>query len=328
MKAWIITQPGTPDVLEWQDTPAPEMGPTDVRVRVRAAGLNRADLLQRQGLYPAPAGAARDIPGLEYAGVIDEVGSNVQSRQPGDRVMGLIGGGAYAEQLVINERETIPVPDALGLTEAAAVPEAFLTAYRAMFLEGGLQPGGWCLVRAATSGIGIAGLQLARALGARTIGTSRSAARLEQVRHWGLDVAHGEDDGPIVDTVRQHTGEGVHVVMDLVGGNGHLRENMDCLRPEGTQVVVGLMAGREDTINMGLLLFKRLTLRAMTMRSLPLERRIQLAQLFQERLGPFFAEGRLKPVVDTVLPFGQAREAHERMQAGGHAGKIVLSAES
>ena len=328
MKAWTITQPGTPDVLEWRDAPDPEVGPSDVRVRVHAAGLNRADLLQRQGLYPAPPGASKDVPGLEYAGVVDAVGSNVQQRKVGDRVMGLIGGGAYAEQLVVHERETLTVPDTLSLTEAAAVPEAFLTAYRALFLEGGLQAGGWCLIRAATSGIGIAGMQLARAFGARTLGTSRSAQRLEQVRHWGLDVAHAEEHGPLLDTVRQHTGEGVHVILDLVGGGGYLRENMECLRPEGTQVVVGLMAGREDDLNMGMLLFRRLTLRAMTMRSLPVERRIALAQLFSDRLAPFFAEGRLKPVVDTVLPFNQAREAHQRMESGEHTGKIVLSTEA
>ncbi|WP_290648470.1 NAD(P)H-quinone oxidoreductase [Aquisalimonas sp.] len=328
MKAWTITQPGAADVLQLHDTPAPEMGPTDVRVRVHAAGLNRADLLQRQGLYPAPAGASQDVPGLEYAGVIEEAGTNVQQRQPGERVMGLIGGGAYAEQVVVNERETIPVPGTLSLTEAAAVPEAFLTAYRGIFLEGGLQPGGWCLIRAATSGIGIAGMQLTRAFGARTLGTSRSRERLERVRHWGLDVAHAEEDGSVLDAVRQNAGLGVDVVLDLLGGNGYLRENMDCLRPEGTQVVVGLMAGREDTLNMGLLLFKRLTLRAMTMRSLPLERRIAMAQLFSDRLGPFFAEGRLKPVVDTVMPFDQAPEAHRLMESGAHTGKIVLSSEA
>lgn len=327
MKAWTITEPGAPDVLAWQDAPEPEMGPSDVRVRVHAAGLNRADLLQRQGLYPAPAGASRDVPGLEYAGVVEAVGSNVQGRRPGDRVMGLIGGGGYAEQLVVHERETLTVPDTISLTDAAAIPEAFLTAYRALFLEGGLQPGGWCLIRAATSGIGIAGMQLARAFGARTLGTSRSAQRLEQVRHWGLDAAHADEQGPLLDTVRQHTGEGVQVILDLVGGGGHLQENMECLRPEGTQVVVGLMAGREDNLNMGMLLFRRLTLRAMTMRSLPVERRIALAQVFSDRLAPFFAEGRLKPVVDTVLPFDQAREAHQRMEAGEHTGKIVLSTE-
>ena len=327
MKAWTITQAGTPEVLQWRDAPDPEMGPSDVRVRVHAAGLNRADLLQRQGLYPAPAGASRDVPGLEYAGVVEAVGSNVQERRVGDRVMGLIGGGAYAEQLVVHERETLTVPDTVSLTDAAAIPEAFLTAYRALFLEGGLQPGGWCLIRAATSGIGIAGMQLARAFGARTLGTSRSAQRLEQVRHWGLDATHADEQGPLLDTVRQHTGEGVQVILDLVGGGGHLQENMECLRPEGTQVVVGLMAGREDNLNMGMLLFRRLTLRAMTMRSLPVERRIALAQVFSDRLAPFFAEGRLKPVVDTVLPFDQAREAHQRMEAGEHTGKIVLSTE-
>ncbi len=325
MRAWQITENGGPEVLKCVERPDPTPGPLDVLVRVRAVGLNRADLLQRMGAYPAPPGAVADVPGLEYAGEVEAVGEAVQDRKPGDRVMGLIGGGAYAEKLVVHERETIPVPDQMDWVQAGATPEAFLTAYRAIFLEGGLQPGQWCLVRAVTSGIGLAAVQLIRAFGAFSLGTSRGRDRLEKVRPHGLDVPLVDGDGELPKAVLEHTGAGAHVILDLVGGNGHLNENLQCLRPEGTQVVVGLMAGRDDQVNMGLILMKRLTVRAMTMRSLPQERRMQMAQLFQDRLLPHFLRGNLKPVVDTVLPFDEAPDAHRLMESGKHTGKIVLT---
>ncbi len=325
MRAWQITEHGGPEVLKCVDRPDPRPGPLDVLVKVRSVGLNRADLLQRMGAYPAPAGAVADVPGLEYAGEIEAVGDAVQDRKPGDRVMGLIGGGAYAEKLVVHERETIPVPEQMDWVQAGATPEAFLTAYRAIFLEGGLQHGQWCLVRAVTSGIGLAAIQLVRTFGGFSLGTSRGRERLEKVKPYGLDVPLVDGEGDLAKAVQQHTGTGAHVILDLVGGNGHLNENLQCLRPEGTQVVVGLMAGRDDQVNMGLILMKRLTVRAMTMRSLPQERRMQMAQLFQDRLLPHFLNGNLKPVVDTVLPFEEAPDAHRLMESGTHTGKIVLT---
>ncbi|MCH8503853.1 MAG: NAD(P)H-quinone oxidoreductase [Ectothiorhodospiraceae bacterium] len=325
MKAWCITESGGPDVLKCVDQPDPTPGPQDILVNVRAVGLNRADLLQRMGLYPAPPGAISDVPGLEFAGEIAAVGPAVQGYKAGDRVMGLIGGGAYAEKLVVHERETIPVPEGMDWAQAGATPEAFLTAYRAIFLEGGLQPGQWCLVRAATSGIGLAAVQLVRAFAGFSLGTSRNRERLEKVKPHGLDVALVDGEGELPKEVMRHTGLGAHVILDLVGGNGHLNENLQCLRPEGRQIVVGLMAGRDDQVNMGLMLGKRATVRAMTMRSLPQERRMEMAQLFLDRLLPHFQRGNLKPVVDTVLPFDQAPEAHRLMEQGSHTGKIVLT---
>ncbi len=325
MKAWCITESGGPEVLKCVEQPDPEPGPQDVLVRVKAIGLNRADLLQRMGLYPAPPGAISDVPGLEYAGEIEAVGTAVQGCKAGDRVMGLIGGGAYAEKLVVHEREIIPVPQGMDWAQAGATPEAFLTAYRAIFLEGGLQPGQWCLVRAATSGIGLAAVQLIHAFAAFSLGTSRSRERLDKVKPYGMDVALVDGEGELPREVMKHTGLGAHVILDLVGGNGHLNENLQCLRPEGRQIVVGLMAGRDDQVNMGLMLGKRATVRAMTMRSLPLERRMEMAQIFRDRLLPQFEKGRLKPVLDTVLPFDQAQDAHRQMEQGAHTGKIVLT---
>jgi len=325
MRAWQITESGEPHVLQLNNVDEPPMGPTDLRIRVAAVGLNRADLLQRRGLYPAPPGAVEDIPGLEYAGVVEAAGSAVLERQPGDRVMGLVGGGAYAEEVVVHERETIRVPEGMEFTQAAAIPEAFLTAYRGIFLEGGLQTGQWCLIRAATSGIGIAGIQLVRALGGHCVGTSRSAERLDKVRQYGLDAGIVDGDRPLADAIREIRPQGMDVILDLVGGGGQLDDNLKALRAEGVQVVIGLMAGPKDSINLGNLLFRRLTLRAMTMRSLPLERRIAFARLFEERLLELFEIGTLTPVLDTVLPFDEAVRAHELMESGQHTGKIVLA---
>ncbi|MEX0729725.1 MAG: NAD(P)H-quinone oxidoreductase [Aquisalimonadaceae bacterium] len=324
MRAWRITAPGEPDVLRLETMAEPAFGPSDVRIRVHGAGLNRADLLQRRGIYPAPPGAIADVPGLEYAGVVEAVGDKVLDRKPGDRVMGLTLGGAYAEQVVVHERETIRIPEGMDMARAAALPEAFLTAYRAIFLEGGLQAGQWCLIRAATSGIGLAAAQLVKAFAGHTIGTSRSAERLEKIKANGLDVALVDGQQPLAESVREVTGGGAHVILDLVGGKGNLNENLKALRPEGTQVVVGIMAGPKDEIDIWQLLLRRLTLRAMTMRSLPLERRIGLARMFEDRLLGFFENGILAPVVDTVLPFEEAVQAHTLMEAGSHTGKIVL----
>lgn len=323
MQAWIIKRPGANGAFAQEQRTEPAMGPGDIRVRVHTIGVNRADLLQRRGLYPAPPGVSPDIPGLEYAGVVDAVGSAVQSYAPGDRVMGLVGGGAYAQEVVVNEYEAIPVPATLSFTEAAAVPEAFLTAYRALFLEGGLQPGGWCLLRAARSSVGIAGIQLARALGARVIASGRDRARLACLGRWDPEVVHGDDQGPLPEAVRAAAPAGVDVALDLVGG-GHLGETMQCLRAGGTQVVAGLLAGTEDRLDMARLLFRGLTLRAMTMRSLALDERIRMARLFHQRLTPLFRTGRLEPVVDRILGWDQAPEAHEVMQRSEHTGKIVL----
>jgi len=323
MRAWCVDQPGGPEALQMRDIDAPQPGGQEVQIKVRAIGINRADLLQRRGLYPAPPGFDPRVPGLEYAGIVEQTGPRARLRKTGDRVMGLIGGGAYAERLVVHEGETIAVPPELDFNEAAAIPEAFLTAYRALFIEGGAGVGDWCVVRAATSGVGIAAIQLCRALGARTVGTSRRRERLERLYDLGLDVGHVDGDVPLVDTVHRN-GRGADVLLDLLGG-GHLEENLDALRDEGTMVLVGRFAGAEDRIDLGRFLARRLTLRAMTMRSLPVERKIQLAKMFESRLDPLFADGRLKPVLDSVFPFGDAPQAHAHVEANLHSGKVVLA---
>jgi NADPH2:quinone reductase len=330
MRAWLVEEPGAPEALELKNVDAPEPGPNEILVDVRAVGINQADVLQRKGGYPPPHGFDVRRPGLEYAGTITEVGTRVTSRQVGDRVMGLIGGGSYAEQLVVHENEALTIPPYYDFEQAAAMPEAFLTAYRALFLVGELAPGQWALVRGATSGVGQAGLQLIQALGARSIATSRKQSRLddmdERFKALGFDRAFDigleDGEGGVAKAVREQTG-GAHVIMDFVGGPA-LDDNMNALRDEGRQVQVGLIGGRKSEIDMGKLLMRRLSLNAMTMRSLPLERKIMLAKLFDDRLLPLFEAGKLKPMVDQAFGFDQAVEAHRVMESGEHAGKLVL----
>jgi len=330
MKAWLVEQSGAPEALHLGELDTPKPGPQEVLVDIRAVGINRADLLQRMGHYPPPAGFDPRCPGLEYAGEITAIGDRVSSRRVGERVMGLIGGAAYAEKLVTHERDTLTIPQHYDFASAAATPEAFLTAYRALFLVGGLAPGQWALVRGATSGVGQAGLQLIHALGARSIATSRSQERLDDIEtrfkalglDRGFDLGLCDSDDGVANKVREQTG-GAHVVMDFVGGPA-LADNLDALRDEGCQVQVGVIGGSRTRIDMGQLLMRRLTLTAMTMRSLPIERKIVLAQMFNDRLLPLFEAGRLRPVLDRTFAFEDAVEAHRTMEAGEHAGKLVL----
>lgn len=326
MRAITIREPGGPEVLELGERPDPQPGGAEVRVRVHAAGINRADVLQRMGQYPAPPGADPAVPGLEYAGVVDAVGPSAQMRRIGDRVMGLVGGGAYAEYVVVHERETIRVPEGMDLATAAAVPEVFMTAHRALFLEGGLRRGDWAVVRAATSGVGMAAIQLIEALGAYSIGTSRSAERLDRLKTLGMRAGHVEDGrAALADTVKSASdGRGAAVLLELVGG-ADFGANLRALREEGTLVLVGLLAAREASLDLGRILMRRLTIRAMTMRSQPLERKILFARQFEHELLPLFENGVLRPVVDTVLPLDQAPELHRRMASNEHLGKLVLA---
>ena len=324
MRAIVITGAGGPDVLESQRRETPEPGVGQVRVRVRASGLNRADLMQREGHYPAPSGAPADIPGIEYAGEVDALGPGVTRWRAGDRVMGLVAGGAHAEQLCVHEREAIAIPAALSFDEAAAIPEAFLTAYDALAARAGVQLGEVVLVHAAASGVGTAAIQLASVAGATVIGTSRSAAKLERVRALGVTHAvHAEgDDWP--ERVEAAVGaNAVHVVIDLVGG-AYLAGNLRVLATLGRLVLIGLTAGRRAPLDMGVVLAKRATVVGTVLRARPLEEKIALAREFESRVVPLFERGALRPVVDRVLPFSEVRGAHEALARNDTVGKIVL----
>jgi putative PIG3 family NAD(P)H quinone oxidoreductase len=324
MKAVIITRSGGPEVLEIQERPKPEAGLGQIRVRVRASSLNRADLMQREGNYPVPPGVSAEISGMEYAGEVDALGQQATLWNVGDRVMGIIGGAGHAEYLCVHEREAIPVPKALSWEDAAAIPEVFLTAYDALFSRVALRTGETLLIHAVGSGVGTAGLQIARVAGARVVGTARSAGKLERAKQLGLDLGVDASRGDWPAGVETVIGaERVHAVLDLVGGN-YLEGNLRVLGALGRIVVVGLTGGAITPFNMGVLIRKRITIVGTTLRARPLEEKIALAREFSERMIPFFDTGRLKPIVDRVFPFTEIRAAHELMHSNKTFGKIVL----
>jgi len=324
MKAIIITRPGGPEVLEMQDRPKPEPGVGQIRVRVRGSALNRADLMQREGNYPVPPGVSADISGMEYVGEVDALGPAATLWTVGDRVMGIIGGAGHAEFLCVQEREGIPVPRGLSWEEAAAIPEAFLTAYDALFRQLDLRVGETVLIHAVASGVGTAGLQLARAGGAKVVGTSRSAAKLERAKKLGLDVPVDASSGSWVEQIARTIGnEQINVILDLVGG-AYLDGNLRVLAQRGRMIVVGLTSGSRAELDMGTILRKRLKMIGTTLRARSLEEKIALARDVSEHVIPLFDAGKLRPVVDRVLPFGEIRSAHELMHSNETFGKIVL----
>jgi NADPH2:quinone reductase len=324
MRAIVIAKPGGPEVLELRDVPPLVPSRGEVRVRVRATAVNRADLLQRLGVYPAPPGSPRDIPGLEIAGEVDAVGEDVTELAVGDRVFGLVGGGAYAEQVTAHARTLAHMPEGMSFTDAAAVPEAFVTAWDAMVDQVGLSSGETVLVHAAGSGVGTAAIQIARAIGARVLGTARTAGKLERARPLGLDEGIVAEGGKFSDEVRKRTaGAGVDVVLELVGGP-YVTEDVACLAHKGRIVVVGAMAGAQVELNVALLMHKRGEIRGTMLRSRPLEEKILAARSFERHVVPLFARGALRPIVDRVLPLAQAGEAHRVMQSNETFGKLVL----
>ena len=323
MRAIAITKPGGPDVLALveRETPQPSRG--EVRVRVRATAINRADLLQRMGAYPAPADAPPDIPGLELAGEVEALGPGVERLAVGDRVFGLVGGGAYAEQLVTHERALAKIPDGMSFEDAAAVPEAFITAHDAIVGHAGLTAGETLLIHAVGSGVGTAAVQLGRALGAFTIGTARTPDKLERAKALGLDAGVVAESNRFADAVRAVDPAGAHVVLELVGG-GYLDEDLRCTRPLGRIVLVGLMAGVRSELDLGLILRKRLRIMGTVLRARPLEEKLAVMRTFEDQVVPLFARGKLRPVIDVVLPLDQAAQAHARMASNVGFGKIIL----
>lgn len=333
MRAVVITQPGDPDVLAVEERPTPTPGTGEVLVRVHATALNRADLAQRRGSYPAPPGAPPDIPGLEYAGEVVALGPGARELATGDRVFGLVGGGAYAEYVVAHERTAVHIPETLDWTAAAAVPEAFITAHDAL-VQADARPGDAVLVHAAASGVGLAAVQLARALGMLALGTARTAAKLDAVRAHGAAAAlavpaeAARDEGALRvvlgDFVRAHTGgRGADVALDLVGGP-YVNATLHALAPGGRLVLIGLVGGREGQVDFGRVLAGRLTVRGTVMRARPLEERIATARRFAREVVPLLADGRVRPTVDREFPLDQAAAAHRYLESDASTGKVVL----
>ncbi len=322
MRAVIITRPGGPDVLEIRDIEMPEATGDLVRVRVRAAGLNRADLLQRAGGYAAPAGSPADIPGLEFAGEVDAVGPQVRLWKPGQRVMGLAGGGGQAEYILAHEGLLVEIPENLDFVQAAAIPEVFITAHDALFTQAGLQMGERVLIHAAGSGVGTAAIQLAHAAGAVTFGTSRTSGKLTQATPLGLD--YGLLDQNFASDVQRLTqGAGVHVVIDFIGA-AYMEQNLTVLTTWGRLVFLATLGGTQADVNLGLLMGKRIQMRGCTLRTRTLEEKLAVTRRFATHVLPLLANGKVKPIIEQTYPLHEIAHAHVKMGENRNFGKLVL----
>ena len=324
MRAIVIREPGGPEVLELRHVPDPTPSRGEILLRVHAAGVNRADLLQRLGKYPAPPGWPADIPGMEVAGEVEALGEGVVDRRVGDRVFAIVGGGGYAEKVVVHAGVVARVPEGMTFSDAAAVPEAFVTAWDAMVDQGRLLAGEDVLVHAVGSGVGTAALQIANAVGARPIGTARTSRKIDAARKLGLGDGIVVEGGKFAEAALSMThGRGVDVVVELVGG-AYVGEDLACLAPKGRIVVVGVMAGAEVPLDLPLLMQKRAEIRGTMLRNRPLEEKILAARALERHLVPLFERGALRPVVDCVLLLEKAGEAHRLMGSNATFGKVVL----
>ncbi|MFI5228564.1 MAG: NAD(P)H-quinone oxidoreductase [Gemmatimonadales bacterium] len=322
----MITKPGGPEVLEIQQRPIPTPKPAELLVRVHASALNRADLLQRAGQYPAPPGAPADIPGMEFAGEVTGVGSGVSEWREGDRVFGIVPGGGNAEYLVTDAQTAARVPESLSWIEAASIPEAFITAHDALVTQAGVRQGERVLIHAVGSGVGLAATQLARALGAIPYGTARTPDKIERAREHGLrdGVVVGDDVSVFVAAVERWTaGQGVEITLDLVAGP-YVAASIRAAAPRGRIMLIGTVAGREATIPVGMVLGKRLVLRGTVLRARSVEEKRAVTAAFASDVVPRIEAGALRPTVDHVFALDEIAAAHERLASNQTFGKIVL----
>jgi len=312
---------GPADALHIADRLDPQAGPGEIRIRVRAAGVNRPDLLQRKGVYPPPPGAC-DILGLEVAGEVDQVGEGVSRWTIGDRVCALLGGGGYAEYAVVDARHALPVPDALDFVQAAALPETLFTVFTNVFEAGRLSAGETLLVHGATSGIGVMAIQLAKAAGARVIATSRGAAKAKAALDLGADVSLDATADDLASGI-VHAG-GADVILDMVGAD-YAALNLDVLKPFGRWVVIATLTGGLSQVELAKVMMKQATLTGSTLRRRPADEKARLAAAIEARAWPWVLTGQVRPPIDATFPLEQAGLAHLRLEAGEHVGKIVLT---
>ena len=323
MTAIAITEPGGPMVLKPEKRPLPLPGPGEILIRVRAAGVNRPDVLQRQGAYPPPPGAS-DLPGLEVAGEVAALGDGVKRWRAGDPVTALTPGGGYAEFCLVDESNALPVPHGFTFTEAAAVPETFFTVWHNVFQRGGLKAGETFLVHGGTSGIGTAAIQLAKAFGARVIATAGSAEKCEACTKLGADRVVNYRSEDFVAAVKEATGgKGADVILDMVGGE-YIARNYDAAAVDGRIVQIAFLQGAKASADFSKLMIKRLTHTGSTLRPRSVEFKAGIAAELERQVWPLLAERKIAPVMDMIFPLREAWRAHERMQEGEHIGKIVL----
>lgn len=325
MRAVVITEPGGPDVLKVMEVADPVPGPEDILVDVKASALNRADMIQRQGAYPAPPGSPSDIPGLEFAGVVLEVGERVYGMKAGDRVFGLLGGGGYANRVVTHHRMAVHMPADWDFVKAAATPEVYFTAYDALFNRGNLQMGESVLIHAAGSGVGTAGVQLAHQAGAFVFGTAGSAEKLAGAEELGMNVGINYHDQDFAEVIKEITsGVGVDVLIDFIGGP-YWNQNVASMATLGRIVEVGLMGGAKVEVDLRPLMAKRLQVCGTGLRGRTLEEKLAVTAQFKRHVLPHLASGGMKPVVDRTFPLEEVAEAHRYMETNANFGKIVLT---
>ena len=323
MKAILVDKPGDESAMRLGEAPAPALSAGELRIQVAATSVNRADLLQRQGLYPPPPGAS-PILGLECAGIVSEIGAGVAGWRIGERTMALLPGGGYAEEAVVHAGSAMRVPEALSLEEAAALPEVFLTAFLNLFHLGGLAAGGSALVHGGGSGVGTAAIQLIKRAGATAIATAGSPEKCARCRALGADAAIDYRSESFAERVREVTaGRGVDVVLDSIGAP-YLKLNLDSLAVGGRLVVIGLMGGAKAELSLAQLLGARLSVIGSTLRTRSVAEKAAIVDGFVRRFGADLAARRIAPVIDRVLPLAAAPDAHRAMKASEHFGKIVL----
>lgn len=325
MKAIVITRPGSPEVLEWLERQAPEPGPGEVLVKVFAAGINRPDIAQRKGHYPAPAGAPPDIPGLEIAGTVVQAGASCTRWRAGDQVCALVSGGGYAELCTVPEGQCLPIPSGLSFAEAASLPEAVFTVWHNVFQRGNLKPGESLLVHGGSSGIGVTAIQMARAFGATVFVTAGGDEKCAFCERLGADRAINYKTTPFKGELRMLTaGKGVNVILDMVGGD-YTNNNLESLAEDGRLVLINYMKGEETAIRLSSIIRRRLTITGSTLRARDVGFKSGLTSQVEKNVWPLLASGKIKPVVFRSLPVEKAGEAHALMETSQHMGKIVLT---
>ena len=323
MRVVEISAYGGPEVLKLSSRPLPEPDAGEVLIKVAAAGVNRPDLLQRQGHYPPPAGAS-DIPGLEVAGTIAKLGEKVSGWQAGDEVCALLAGGGYAEFCVVPALQCLPVPNGLSLAEAASLPETFFTVWSNVFERAAIQPGETLLVQGGTSGIGVAAIQMARAFGHRVFATAGSAEKCAACAALGAERAINYKTEDFVEAVKNSTGgKGVNVILDMVGGDYVSRE-LKALADDGRIVFIAYLGGSKATVDVGEILRRRLTITGSALRARPVGFKAQIANALRAKVWPLIESGKIKPVIHASFKLSEATKAHLLMESGAHIGKIVL----
>lgn len=322
MRAVVLRSHGGPEVLTIEEVDDPTPGRDEIVIDVEHTAINRADILQRMGMYPDPRNQPLEIPGLEYSGVVSAVGADVAGWAIGDRAMGIEAGGCYAEKVATHARQALPVPAVVASADAAAIPEVFLTAWDALVVQGGLTSGRWALVHAGASGVGTAGIQIAKAIGAR-IAVTCSAGKMDACRALGADLVLERSPADWLAALNEAVPGGVDVVLDVIGGDETDR-NLRATRMDGTIVQVGLMGGGNASVNVGLILSKRITWIGTTLRARPVERKLALSQRFIDEMLPMFDAGAMHPVIDSRYAFADIADAHRHMEANANVGKILI----